>query len=84
MGIDKFGSWAKAHVEKHPEVEISIIPDIAGYQELRLSHKINCNIKKKECNGLVDTGAQMVVIGIKTAYSMGLSRRNLIPVGMKI
>ena len=66
MGIDKFGNWAKAHVEKHPEVEISIIPDISGYQQLKLGHKINNSIKEKECNGLVDTEAQMVVLGIKT------------------
>merc|ERR1712120_114489 len=34
--------------------------------------------------GLVDSGAQMVVIGLKHLYGMGLTKKDLIPVNMKI
>ena len=33
---------------------------------------------------LADTGEQMVVMGIKAVYAMGLGRKNIIPVGMNI
>merc|ERR1712082_179162 len=42
--------------------------------------------KLKVCNGpgLVDSGAQMVVIGLKHLYGMGLTKKDLVPVSMKI
>ena len=34
--------------------------------------------------GLVDSGAQMIVIGLKHLYGMGLTKKDLVPVSMKI
>merc|ERR1711895_420582 len=34
--------------------------------------------------GLVDSGAQIVVIGLKHLYGMGLTKKDLVPVSMRI
>jgi len=84
VGIDDFGRWAKVRVEDHPEVLIHMVPDIEGYEELNLEIRPPPKHKSTSSKGLVDTGAQMVVVGIKTVYAMGLGRKNIMPVGMKI
>ena len=59
-------------------------PDLDGYNELNLYPRPPENCRTTVSKSLVDTGAQMVVIDLKTVYSMGLAKKNLIPVGMKI
>merc|ERR1711989_165036 len=58
---------------------------MTGYEQLakKLTLKPG-KLKVYNGPGLVDSGAQMVVIGLKHLYGMGLSRRDLVPVGMKI
>ena len=84
VGIDQFGKWAKTRIEDHPEVLVEIEPDTDGYEELNLEIKPPVRVKSSQVNALVDTGAQMVVMGIKTVYSMGMGRKHIMPVGMKI
>ena len=84
VGINEFGKWAKVMVESHPEVQIKIVPDIDGYNELKLKTRPPIKCKQTECCGLVDTGAQMVSMGLQTVYAMGLGRKHIVPVGMKI
>lgn len=75
---------AKVRVEDHPEVVVDITPDVDGYEDLNLQPRPPKNIKVASSKSLVDTGAQMVVMDIKTVYSLGLSRKHIIPVGMMI
>ena len=84
VGVNEFGKWAKARVEDHPEVVVDICPDVQGYEELDLQPRPPQKYKVTKSKSLVDTGAQMVVMGIRTVYSMGLSRKHIIPVGMTI
>ena len=84
VGINEFGRWAKIRVEDHPEVDVRIEPDVAGYDELKLQPKPPLKHKATTSRSLVDTGAQMVVMGVKTVYAMGLGKKNIIPVGMTI
>ena len=84
VGIDQFGRWAKVRVEDHPEVEVHIEPDSDGYEEMNLETRPPPNPKATETNALVDTGAQMVVMGVKTVYAMGMGKKHIMPVGMKI
>ena len=84
VGIDKFGKWAKIRVEDHPEVVVEIKPDVDGYDELDLQPRPPQKHKATSTKSLVDTGAQMVVVDVRTVYAMGLSRKHIIPVGMTI
>ena len=84
IGIDQFGKWAKTRIEDHPEVLVEIEPDTNGYEELKLETKPPARVKSSQVNALVDTGAQMVVMGIKTVYSMGMGKKHIMPVGMRI
>ena len=84
VGVNEFGKWAKIRVEDHPEVVVDIQPDVDGYEELDLLPRPSPKHKSTSTKSLVDTGAQMVVMGIKTVYAMGLGRKNIIPVGMTI
>ena len=84
VGIDEFGKWARIKVDDHPEVVVDIEPDIEGYEELRLDKKPPPKHKITSTKALVDTGAQMVVMGLKTVYAMGLGKKNIMPVGMTI
>ena len=65
-------------------MQIHIEPDRGGYNELNLSDKIPRNSKAISCQALVDTGAQMVVLGTDLIHSMGVEKNDLIPVGMRI
>ena len=84
MGINEFGRWAKVRVEDHPEVMVEIKPDLDGYEEPDLQPRPPTKHKTSKSKSLVDTGAQMVVIDVKTVYAMGLGRKHIIPVGMTI
>ena len=84
VGINEFGKWAKIMVEDHPEVIVNIEPDLHGYEELHIQPRPPQKSRKTYTKSLVDTGAQMVVMGIKTVYAMGLGRKHIIPVGMTI
>merc|ERR1711895_70769 len=84
-GINEFGRWARIRVEDHPEVFISMEADKSGYDQLMK----NVTLKSERLRvyngpGLVDSGAQMVVIGLKHLYGMGLTKKDLVPVSMKI
>ena len=84
-GIDEFGRWARVRVEDHPEVFVSMEADKTGYDQLMKDKTIRPG-KLKVWNGpgLVDSGAQLVVIGLSHLYGMGLSKKDLVPVNMKI
>ena len=84
MGINAFGKWAKACIVDHPEVLVNISPELSGYKELNLMGKLPSYIHDISCKALVDTGAQMVVLGLNTVHKMGLKQENLVPVGLKI
>ena len=84
VGIDEFGKWAKVRVEDHPEVVVDIQPDLDGYEELDLQPRPPQKHKVTSSKSLVDTGAQMVDMDVKTVYSMGLGRKHIIPVRMTI
>ena len=84
VGIDEFGRWAKVRVEDHPEVMVKIEPDLEGYDDLNLERRPPPKHKSTDTNALVDTGAQMVVMGVKTVYDMGLGKKHIMPVGMTI
>ena len=63
---------------------VRIEPDIEGYEELKLDRRPPPKYKSTDTNALVDTGAHLVVMGIRTVYGMGLGRKHIIPVGMTI
>ena len=84
VGVNRFGKWARMKVDEHPEVEITIQADISGYEDLNLKSLAPATNHPTKQQALVDTGAQMVVIDLNTVYAMGLNKKNLIPVGMKI
>ena len=84
VGINEFGKWAKTHIEDHPEVFIDISPESSGYEELNLREKLPKTVNKISSKALVDTGAQMVVMGMNSVNRMGLNKSNLIPVGLRI
>ena len=84
MGVNEFGKWAKVRVEDHPEVQVKLELDMEGYEELQLQPRPPSCHKSCDSTALVDTGAQMVVVDLKTVYSMGLGKKHVIPVGMKI
>ena len=84
VGINEFGKWAKVRVEDHPEVVVEIKPDVDGYGELDLQPRPPHQHKTTKTKSLVDTGAQMVVVDVRTVYAMGLGRKHIIPVGMTI
>ena len=84
VGVDEFGRWARVRVEDHPEVLVKIEPDNDGYEELQLERRPPPKHKATQANALVDTGAQMVVMGIRTVYGMGLGKKHIMPVGMTI
>ena len=73
-------------MENGQRLELRIIQRLllACYNELNLYPEPPENWRTTVSKSLVDTGAQMVVIDLKTVYSMGLAKKNLIPVGMKI
>ena len=71
-------------MQEHPITEISIQPEIEGYKELKWENRLPKKIKKISSTALVDTGAQMVVMGIEDVHKMGLRKSNLIPVKLKI
>ena len=75
---------ASIKVQEHPITEISIQPEIEGYKELKWENRLPKKIKKISSTALVDTGAQMVVMGIEDVHKMGLRKSNLIPVKLKI
>ena len=83
VGINEFGRWATTHIENHPEVIVSICPERSGYEELKLMKRWPKSARNITCDALVDTGPQMVVIGMNTVHNMGLKECNLIPVGLK-
>merc|ERR1711989_125743 len=84
-GINEFGRWARAKVEDHPEVFVSIEADKSGYDQLAKKVALKPErLKVFNSPGLVDSGAQMVVIGKKHLYGMGLTKKDLVPVNMKI
>ena len=84
-GIDEFGRWAKIKVEDHPEVFVSMEADKSGYDQMMKNVVLKPEkLKVFNTSGLVDSGAQMVVIGLKHLYGMGLTKKDLIPVNMKI
>merc|ERR1712041_1357 len=84
-GIDEFGRWARVKVEDHPEVFVSMEADKSGYDQLVKNIVLKPEkLKVFNSPGLVDSGAQMVVIGLKHLYGMGLTRKDLVPVNMKI
>ena len=84
VGINGFVEWAKIRVEDNPEVVVKIEPDTKGYDELKLDRRPPPKIRDTETSALVDTGAQMVVMGLRTVYQMGLGKKHIIPVGMTI
>ena len=84
VGINEFGKWARVKIENHPEVTVQIEPDLGGYAELKLNDKMPSNSQAVSSEALVDTGAQMVVLGIDLIHNMGLGKGDLIPVGMRI
>merc|ERR1712115_710362 len=84
-GVNELGRWAKIRVEDHPEVFVSMEADKTGYDQLMKSNTIRPErLKVYNGPGLVDSGAQLVVIGLKHLYGMGLSKKDLVPVNMKI
>ena len=70
-GINEFVRWARIKVEDHPEVFVSMEADKLGYDQLMK----NVSLKPERLRvyngpGLVDSGARMVVIGLKHLYGM--------------
>ena len=59
--------------------------DKSGYDQLVRNATLRPE-RLKVFNGprLVDSGAQMVVIGLKHLYGMGLTNKHLVPVSIKI
>ena len=68
-GINEFGRWAKIRVEDHPEVFVSMEADRSGYDQLMKNVTLKPErLKVYNGPGLVDSGAQLVVIGLKHLY----------------
>ena len=59
--------------------------DKSGYHQLVRNATLRPQ-RLKVFNGppLVNSGAQMVIIGLKHLYGMGLTNKDLVPVSMKI
>ena len=55
----------------------------SGYQELSIPLP-KVNNKSKETSAMADSGAQMVVAGMNLDHSMGITRRELIPLATKV
>ena len=84
VGVNSFSRWANVKIEDHPVVQITIKPEIQGYKELNWDIKLPRKVKELSSSALVDTGAQMVVIGIDHVHKMGMCKSNLIPVKLRI
>ena len=84
IGVNKFGKWTQKQIEEHPEVQISVRPDRSAYTDLQLQRNFPEKTKEVQGVGLADTGAQMVVMGPGTIHAMGMRKKDLIPVEMKI
>ena len=80
VALTRFGKWARQKVEEHPELQVTLEPSEAGYRELGFrTPKTGRSI-----SAMPDTGAQMMVVGDSHLQALGISREELIPVGMKI
>ena len=84
VGINEFGKWAKVRVEEHPEVVVDIQPDVEGYADLKLQPRPPQKHKTTTSKSLVDTGAQMVVMGRRQAEMLGIRERDYLQAKMKI
>ena len=84
VGVNQFGKWASKRIEDHPEVQIGIRVDTSAYTDLKLSKPAPTTKRNIQSLGLADTGAQMVVMGLNIIYALGIRKKDLVPVGMKI
>ena len=55
-----------------------------GYKADLTAHLLDTNVKKIEVTGLLDTGAVVSVIPIKTWEKMGFTRENLVPTNLRL
>ena len=55
-----------------------------GYEADLTAHLLDTNVKKIGVTGLLDTGAVISVIPIKTWEKMGFTRENLVPTSLRL
>ena len=75
---DLFRGWTKRKPESHPAVSVTMSLCLSGYDELDLPTPRVTN-KQAKTGSLPDSGAQMVVAGPAQMHSLGVTKRELIP-----
>ena len=73
-----FRGWIKRKPESHPAVSVTMSLCLSGYDELDLPTPRVTN-KQAKTSSLPDSGAQMVVAGPAQMHSLGITKRELIP-----
>ena len=75
---DMFRGWIKRKPESHPAVSVTMSLCLPGYDELDLPNPRVTN-KQAKTSSLPDSGAQIVVAGPAQMHSLGITKRELIP-----
>ena len=80
---DDFRGWLHRAPSEHPMVDINISLCQQGYEELQvqLPRVTKTSVRKA---GMADSGAQMTVAGLNLVHSLGVTKRELIPLSSKV
>jgi hypothetical protein len=80
---DQFQGWVARPPAPHPMVDTHVTLCTSGYEELSLPLP-KVTTRSVKMPGMTDSGAQMVVGGMNLVHSLGLTRRELIPLATKV
>ena len=80
---DRYAGWIARPPAPHPLVQVSISLCTSGYKELELPLPRAAN-KSITRMSMADSGAQMLVGGLDIIHSLGLTKKDLIPLAMEV
>ena len=80
---DRFKGWVARPPAPHPMVPTTVSLCASGYMELQLPTP-RVTSKSVDMQGMTDSGAQMTVAGLNLVHSLGITRRELIPLATKV
>ena len=85
MAYQEVEGWIKKSPESHPILPVTVTTHIGGYKQLNLPLRPSRDIcTARNQPGLADTGAQTVAAGMGLVHSLGLKRKDLIPVSLQL
>ena len=78
------GGWIERPSKPHPTVLVDLIPLPEDQKEL--GHPVNTasRLKRLSVPMLADSGCQSSVIPVQTAYAMGYTKKDIMPVKLKM